>query len=162
MNVKIISEDTYGKEFFKKLIFKLNEIELVENIIVQKPETLPALCNYKLDRILKAIDTSCDKIIIIQDADGPQNKVDRYKRIKNHVPDDLITPVEIIQNDYEIEEWICVSMDLKWGELKPSKELKHKCGYIKSGLPKYAERLDFDKLIKNSDSFRLFLKALQE
>lgn len=162
MNVKIISEDTYGKVFFPRLILNLKERGFVKNIAVVKAETLPALCNYKLDRILKAIDNSCDKIIIIQDADGPHNKVDRYKRIKNHIPDDLTTPVEIIQNDYEIEEWICVSMDLKWGELKPSKELKHKCGYIKSGLPKYAARLDFDKLIKNSESFRLFLKALQE
>lgn len=74
----------------------------------------------------------------------------------------MTTPIEIIQNDYEIEEWICISMNLKWAHLKPSEELKNKCGYIKSGLPKYAERLDLDKLKRNSDSFRLFLKALQE
>lgn len=88
MNVKIISEDTFGKEFFPKLILKLKERDLVKNVTIRKSLTLSALCNHKLYKKLRTIDNSCDKIIIIQDADGPQNKLDRYKRIKNHIPDD--------------------------------------------------------------------------
>ncbi len=117
------------------------------------------LCNFKLDRILKSFDGSCDKIIIMLDSDGHENLESRRVNITRHVPDDLETPVEIILAGYEIEEWICVSKNLKCKHSKPSDELK-KEGYTKSSLPKYASELDFHNLQKNCRSFKDFLNAL--
>ncbi len=70
------------------------------------------------------------------------------------------TPVKIVLAEYEIEEWICISKDLKWKHLKPSEELKRNFGYEKYKLPKYANELDFDKLKKNCKSFKAFLNVL--
>lgn len=94
------------------------------------------------------------------DSDEPQNREHRRSNIMRHVPKEMITPVEIILAEYEIEEWICISKNLKWGHSKPSEELKNQFRYKKSSLPRYASELDFDKLIKKSKSFISFLKAL--
>jgi hypothetical protein len=160
MNIKIISEDDYGGAFLKKVIAQLKNKKMVGNITVKASKPMRPLCNIKLDRILKAFDNSSDKIIIILDSDGPENLKSRYANVERHVPDDLKTPVEIILTDYEIEEWICISKNLKWTHSKPSEALKNKDGYIKSRLPKYADELDFDKLGKNCKSFKAFLCAL--
>jgi hypothetical protein len=160
MNIKIISEDDYGGLFLKNVIMQLKNKNLVGNISVKGSKPMRPLCNLKLDRILKSFDNSCDKIIIILDSDGPQNLEKRQANIKCHVPDTLKTPVEIILTDYEIEEWICISKNLKWKYSKPSDELKIKEGYTKSSLPKYAAELDFDKLQRNCKSFKAFLNAL--
>ena len=160
MNIKIISEDDYGGAFLKNVIEQLKNKKIVGNITVKATKPMRPLCNLKLDRILKAFDTSCDKIIIILDSDGPQNYESRYVNIERHVPHGLRTPVKIILVDYEIEEWICISKNFEWKHSKPSEELKVKDGYIKSSLPKYAAELDFDKLVKNCISFKAFLAAL--
>jgi hypothetical protein len=159
MNIKIISEDDYGGAFLKNVIVQLRSKKMVGNIVVKATKPMCPLCNFQLDRILKVFDNSCDKIIIILDSDDPQNYKSRYANVKRHVPDGLKTPVEIILMDYEIEEWICISKDIKWKHHKPSEELKLKLkfGYIKSSLPKYAAELDFDKLRKNSKSFKYFI-----
>ncbi len=160
MNIKIISEDDYGGAFLKNVILQLKNKKLVGNVSVKGSKPMRPLCNFKLDRILKSFDGSCDKIIIMLDSDGPENLESRRINIMRHVPDDLETPVEIILADYEIEEWVCISRDLKCKHSKPSDELK-KEGYAKSGLPKYAAELDFDKLQKNCRSFKAFLSALR-
>lgn len=77
MNIKIISEDDYGGAFLKNVITRLKNKKMVSNIIVKATKPMRPLCNFQLDRILKAFDTSCDKIIIILDADTPQNFEDR-------------------------------------------------------------------------------------
>lgn len=161
MNIKIISEDDYGGAFLKNIITQLKKKKMVGNITVKDSRPMRPLCNLKLDRILKAFDLSCDKIIIILDSDGPQNYESRYANVNRHVPTDLKTPVKIILADYEIEEWICISKDLKWKHSKPSDELKIKFGYLKSSLPKYASELDFDMLRNHCRSFDSFLKALR-
>ncbi|CAG0963750.1 hypothetical protein METP2_00964 [Methanosarcinales archaeon] len=160
MNIKIISEDDYGGAFLKNVIEQLKNKNIVGNVTVKATKPMRPLCNLKLDRILKAFDNSCDKIIIILDSDGTQNQESRYANVKRHVPESLKTPVEIILTDYEIEEWICISKDLKWKHSKPSQELKNKYGYIKSRLPKYAAELDFDVLSNKCKSFKAFLAAL--
>jgi len=159
MNIKIISEDDYGGAFLKNVIALLKNKKLVGNVSVKGSKPMRPLCNFKLDRILKSFDGSCDKIIIMLDSDGPENLESRRKNIIRHVPDDLETPVEIILAEYEIEEWVCISKNLKCKHSKPSDELK-KEGYTKSSLPKYASDLDFDKLQKNCKSFKEFLNAL--
>jgi hypothetical protein len=160
MNIKIISEDDYGGEFLKNVILQLKNKRLIGNITIKGSKPMRPLCNLKLDRILKSYDTSCDKIIIMLDSDGPQNLENRRVNIKRHVPEDLKTPVEIILADYEIEEWICISKKLKCKHSKPSDELKIRFGYIKSSLPKYANDLDFDELQRKCRSFNDFLSAL--
>lgn len=160
MNIKIISEDDYGGAFLKNVIEQLKSKKLVGNVTVKGSKPMRPLCNFKLDRILKSFDTSCDKIIIVLDSDSPEDTENRRTNIERHVPDDLETPVEIILTDYEIEEWICISKNLNWKHSKPSEELKAQIGYKKSSLPKYAAELDFDKLQKNCKSFNAFLNAL--
>lgn len=161
MKIKLIVEDFYGVEFLKNVIERLKGTNLVnKNLIIPKPKHIPADCNGKLDEILTMFDNTCDKIIIVLDADDPRNYKDRYERAQSHVPNNMITPVEIILTDYEIEEWICISKNLKWKHSKPSDELKIKFGYIKSSLPKYASELDFDELSKKCKSFDDFLNAL--
>ena len=163
MKIKLIVEDSWGVPFFPIVIERLKAANLVnKNLIIQKPKHAPADCNGKLDEILKTVDNRCDRIIIVLDADGPQNYMTRYERAQSHIPNNMTTPVKIILAEYEIEEWICISKDLKWKHNKPSEELKSKLklGYIKSSLPKYAAELDFDKLGKNSKSFKDFLVAL--
>jgi len=160
MNIKIISEDDYGGEFLKNVIAQLKNKKLVGNVTVKATKPMRPICNLKLDRILKSFDTSCDKIIIMLDSDGPEKTETKRADIERHVPDDLKTPVEIILTDYEIEEWICFSKNLKWKHSKPSDELKINFGYVKSSLPKYAGELDFDELRKNCKSFKAFLHAL--
>ena len=159
MNIKIISEDDYGGAFLKNVILQLKNKNLVGNISVKGSKPMRPLCNFKLDRILRSFDGSCDKIIIMLDSDGPENLEKRRVNIMRHVPDDLETPVEIILAEYEIEEWVCISKNLKCKHSKPSDELK-KEGYTKSSLPKYAVELDFDKLQRNCKSFKAFLNAL--
>lgn len=162
MKIKLIVEDFYGVEFLKNVIERLKETNLVnKNLLIPKPKHIPADCNGKLDEILTMFDNTCDKIIIVLDADGPQNYTDKYEKAQSHVPNSMKTPVKIVLAEYEIEEWICISKNLKWGHSKPSDELKNKLGYRKSSLPKYASELDFDKLIKKSKSFIAFLNALQ-
>ena len=161
MNIKIISEDDYGGAFLKNVIAQLKDKKLVGKITVKGSKPMRPLCNIKLDRILRALDNTCDKILVILDSDEPQNRELRRTNVKRHVPTDMITPVEIILTDYEIEEWICISKNLKWGHSKPSEELKNQFRYKKSSLPRYASELDFDKLIKKSKSFIDFLNALQ-
>jgi hypothetical protein len=99
MNIKIISEDDYGGAFLKKVIERLEDRKLVGKITVKDTKPMRPLCNMKLDRILKAFDNTCDKIIILLDSDDPQNHESRYTNIKRHVPKDLKTPVEIILTD---------------------------------------------------------------
>ena len=160
MEVKFFIEDYYGDPFLTEIIRKLEELNLIGNIIIKKFIRLPVLCNYKLDRQLIANDKTCDKILIILDSDGPHNYKERFVNVKGHIPKEIETPVEIILLEYEIEEWICISMELKWHS-KPSEELKRKLGYKKSDLPNYANKLDFKKLINKSKSFIKFVKALK-
>ena len=161
MKIKLIVEDSWGVLFFPIVIERLKRADLVNrNIIIQKPKHVPADCNGKLDEILKMVDNTCDRIIIVLDADGPQNYSTRYERAQTHIPNHMTERVKIILAEYEIEEWICISRGIKWKHSKPSEELKIKFGYIKSSLPKYAAELDFDTLRKNCKSFKDFLDAL--
>lgn len=161
MKIKLIVEDFYGVEFLKKVIERLKETSLVnKNLIIPKPKHLPADCNKKLEEILEMFDNTCDRIIIVLDGDGPQNYGDRLEKAQSHVSNSMVTPVKIVLAEYEIEEWICISKNLKWKHSKPSEELKTKEGYEKYKLPKYASELNFGELQKKSKSFNDFLNAL--
>ena len=112
-----------------------------------------------MGRIISANLGDADRVIVIADADG-QDPEEKKQRIHRYVGSRHANRVRIVMLDYEIEEWICYSQGLKFGDQKPSAILKHKEGYQKRQLPTYAERLDCDKL-QNCTSFRRLLSALE-
>ena len=160
--IVIITEDTYGGEFFKRLLGRLNR-EGFTNIRLKKilgrknPIRAPFLCDPKLNRIIKAAELAGpDFILVIYDGDGPSNYASRKKDVGKHIPKSLKTPVKILLFEYEIEEWICRSLGYSWST-KPSDELKKREGYEKYQLPDYVNKLDFERLKRNCKSFREFL-----
>ncbi len=74
--------------------------------------------------------------------------------------------IVVIATEPEMEEWICISLDLNFDNTgydkkrKPSEVLKKEINYEKSNLHKYVEKLDFEKLMKKSKSFIEFCKSL--
>ncbi|WP_010477282.1 hypothetical protein [Thermococcus zilligii] len=165
--VVIITEDAYGGEFFKRLVDRLKK-EGLANIELKKlsgrrnPIHAPYLCNPKLEKILRASELSKpDFILLVYDGDGPSNYAPRKQDVEKHVPCNIKTPVKILLFEYEIEEWVCRSLDYSWA-IKPSDELKRREGYAKHKLPEYVDKLDFNKLRNNCKSFREFLKIVGE
>ncbi len=166
--VVLIVEDKYGGEFFKRLINKLNNSNLLNYKIVfskirgqRNPIHNPYLCNKKMEKIIKTVDnfTKTNKIIIILDGDKNQGKYEEnLNKAKRHIPNNIKTPYSIIIFDYEVEEWICASLNIKWSS-KPSDALKAKYKYKKQHLPTYVDKLDFDKL-RRVKSFKDFINAL--
>ena len=69
--------------------------------------------------------------------------------------------------DKEIEEWMCLSLNREYGH-KPSEALneylrrKHgaRLRYEKYMLPDFVEKLDTEKLLKASKSFKTFIRKL--
>jgi len=100
-----------------------------------------------------------DKIIIILDGDKNQGKYQQnLNKARRHIPNNIKTPCSIVVFDYEVEEWICISLNIKWSS-KPSDALKSKFKYKKQHLPNYVDKLDFNKL-KEVKSFNDFINAL--
>lgn len=163
--IVIITEDTYGGEFFKRLLNRLRneglaDIRLKKLSGRRNPIHAPYLCNPKLGKILRASELSKpDFILLVYDGDGPSNYKFRRGDVEKHIPRNIKTPVKVLLFEYEIEEWICRSLGYNWAT-KPSDELKRREGYAKHQLPDYVGRLDFDKLKKNCKSFQEFLKIL--
>lgn len=158
MNILILCDDSYGKSFYPKLI---------EKIYGRKPSIPPKRAvGPKVSRIIKAnfISSNPDKIIRIKDGEG--NRFDEVMRnieeveLKN-LDKTLKDKVKIVILDCEIEEWICISKDIKFN-CKPSRELRIRERYEKHMLPKYVDELDIDKLKRRSRSFRDFLNAIED
>ncbi len=168
LEVILIVEDTYGGEFFKRVLQELNETNLLPYKVKLKklsgrrnPIHAPYLCNPKLKKIITATDmANADRIILIYDGDGPSNYSQRFNQVKSHIPAKTNTPIKIVLFEYEVEEWICKSLDIKW-DSKPSDALKRKVGYKKSQLPKYVSKLNFEDLSNSCKSFQEFLNALR-
>ena len=166
--VVLMVEDCYGGEFFKRLINELNESEFLNYKIKfskvrgkRNPIHMPYICNDRMRREIIAVDnlTKTDKIIIILDGDKNQGKYQQnLNRARRHIPNNIKTPYSIVVFDYEVEEWICISLNIKWSS-KPSDALKSKFKYKKQHLPNYVDKLDFNKL-KEVKSFNDFVNAL--
>ena len=100
-----------------------------------------------------------DKIIIIADADG-RNAEKKKRDILRFVKNEDLVHVQVVLLNYEIEEWICYSESISFGNQKPSDVLKHRKNYTKNQLPKYAERLDCKKL-QSCNSFKRLAASLK-
>ncbi|NJE01813.1 hypothetical protein [Thermococcus sp. JdF3] len=163
--IVIITEDAYGGEFFKRLLGRLKRgglasVKLKRLSGRKNPIHAPYLCNHKLTKIIRAAEIAFpDFILIVYDGDGPANYGSRKRDIEKHIPKNIGVPVKTLLFEYEIEEWVCKSLGYSWST-KPSDELKKRERYTKSKLPKYADKLDFEKLKQNCKSFREFLKLL--
>ena len=163
--IVIITEDTYGGEFFKRFLNRLRK-EGLANVGLKKlsgrknPIHAPYLCNPKLGKILRASELSRpDFILLAYDGDGSSNYKSRRRDVEKHIPRSLKTPVKVLLFEYEIEEWICRSLGYNWAT-KPSDELKQRERYAKHKLPDYVSKLDFEKLKDNCKSFQEFLRIV--
>ncbi len=163
--IVIITEDTYGGEFFKRLLNRLRSEGLADIGLKRlsgrrNPIHAPYLCNPKLGKILHASELSRpDFILLVYDGDGPSNYKSRRRDVEKHIPSNIKTSVKILLFEYEIEEWIYRSLGYNWAT-KPSDELKRREGYVKHKLPDYVGKLDFKKLRNNCKSFQEFLRIL--
>jgi len=163
--IVIITEDTYGGEFFKRLLNRLRneglaDIRLKKLSGRKNPIHAPYLCNPKLGKIIRASELSRPEfILLVYDGDGPSTYAKRKRDVEKHIPRNIKTPVKVLLFEYEIEEWICRSLDHNWST-KPSDELKRRYGYAKHKLPDYVNKLDFRKLRKNCKSFQEFLRIV--
>ena len=104
------------------------------------------------------MDFDFDKVIVI--ADGDNHPKTKEKEIKKHVPRKFKKNTKIIVFKYEIEEWICKSLGIAYRG-KPSAALKRSKNYFKRDLPKYVEKLDLERLDKET-TFQEFLKAIKD
>ncbi|MHA1144796.1 MAG: hypothetical protein ACTSRW_08680 [Candidatus Helarchaeota archaeon] len=162
-------EDTYGIEFFKKLINRLKIEDLIPTEVRIDADRAPAACNKKLDRILtttfKFSTRDFVKAIVIHDGDGnPENK---RRILLNHVPRDLRDRVELLIFEDEIEEWICKSLEYRLRGLKPSvalsRNLERDQGrrYEKRNLPEFVDQLNFDILNNDDERFKKLIIFLR-
>jgi len=161
-------EDEHGPEFFKNLIERLKGKKLIPENIVVESKKLPADCNSKLERMIKAaLIFGFQKVILILDGDGEPEE--RKKVAEVHIPSEFKGNVRVVVFQYEAEEWICESLGIPYGGYKgkPSDALKqwlrNKEGrdYNKRDLPKFVHKLDFEKLKDNIAFMNLceFLKC---
>lgn len=155
----VLCEDSYGVDFFKELINRLKEMNIVPEGLHVNAERFYGPCNTKLTRQMKAMGLLKDYnfFVIVADADGKPADDVRIK-IECHIPNNLRNITHLVILKYEIEEWICISLDIKIND-KPSTILRHKFSYEKYKLKDYISKLNFEKL-KNCESFSDFVKAV--
>ena len=152
---EFLVEDCFGKEFFKRLFCK----KLDENIFRGHLKSVKQIqMSPKISRIIKQHASGVDRIIIIMDSEGQPIK-DKEAKLLGYAGKEYRKIVSIVLVDYEIEEWICYSLDIKPGGKKPSNVLKYEREYRKSQLPKYVDELDCKKLM-GCGSFKRFASLL--
>ena len=165
MNVAIFIEDKYGPGFLRKVISRLRDESYIKNTIKFAREThsLIKRC-HNVGSKVKSVVRDVDKVIIVIDKENSR-EYDENREIWRHLEE--LSKIDkkkivVIATDPCIEEWICISLNLNFDrdgydiERKPDRVLKKEKGYRKSQLPKYADLLDFEKLLKKSSSFKKF------
>ncbi len=162
--ILILTEDTYGKDFFRRLINRLKSQSLIKNYTFEYIR-YPGRCNPKLCRILKLKGINSFKIIIVADADG-MNKNYIRSMLEKHVPDEFRNITKYIIFNHCIEEWICIGLGIVIHSsqdpvrvlndyLRQNKGIE----YEKYMLPSFADKLDLKKLMSNQE-FKYFLDCI--
>lgn len=157
----ILSEDSYGKGFFKELTNRLKNEQIISKFHVSV-NRFYGPCNIKLEKQLKVYFElrEFSNIIIFVDADG--KSIEEIKRrIEIHIERCYEGSVKIIILKYEIEDWLCISENIKIRCNKPSKILKETKKYKKCRLKQYVPKLNFKKLCEECETFNDFLSILQ-
>lgn len=163
--IQIFTEDRYGGAFVKKLINRLIYLGFISKNISVKTRLFVGRCNPKVYRQVKAAHIDYDKIIILMDAHGRDVKKIEAS-VKRHIPKECREKVHIVILNYEIEEWICYGLGIKFNQ-KPSESLneylmKHRGAeerYEKYMLVSFADKINLNRLC-SYPSFRNFLNAL--
>ncbi len=119
---------------------------------------------------VKAVVREADKILIIIDKENAE-KYDENREVWRHLKK-LTEPdkkkIVVIATEPCIEEWLCISLGFNFdrsgndAKRKPDKVLEENRKYKKRDLPKFVPELNFEKLIKESNSFRAFYSELCE
>ncbi len=157
MKVHVLTEDTYGREFIRKLTNRLKYESFIErdiNIEVTRYNI------YKIKSIIKTSLIAYDKIIVFIDCDG-ECLEGSAELISREIDKQKSNNVTQIKFRWEIEDWLCVSYGFPIEREKSSIVMKKKKDYKKFQLPKYVDKLDIKKLKSLSDTFSAFLKALK-
>lgn len=158
----IFCEDKYGVAFLKELTNRLKSNGLIRSNFGVNISKFYGACNAKLGRQLlaKSKHRNC-RFIILVDADGKNKRILR-NRVEKHVPINLANNTNIVVLDFEIEDWICVSLGIGLNNInrKPSVLLKQRFGYEKNHLKSYLPKLDFQKLLQQCSSFCDFVNSL--
>jgi hypothetical protein len=154
----ILCEDKYGGPFLRDLANLLKNSNVISHSLGVDTAKFYGACNVKLERqlIAKSRVRTC-RFIILVDADG-RNKASLRSRVMQHVPPVLASNTRIVVLDYEIEDWICVSLGIRVNS-KPSVLLKQRFGYEKHRLKSYVLKLDIQRLQK-CGSFCDFVNSL--
>jgi len=158
--IMVLCEDSYGTDFLKELINRLKSENIVPTGLHVNAERFYGPCNTKLERQIKpmAFQRGYNFFIIVADADGNPTEAVK-KKIEYHVPNNFKDITRFVILNYEIEEWICISLNIEIND-KPSNILKRKFNYEKYKLKGYVPKLDFKKL-KKCRSFCDFVKELR-
>ncbi len=158
MNVAILTEDTYGVNFFQNLIARLKKSETIRNEVGVKIKRYNI---YKLKNLLRVANQDYDRTIVTVDCDGSCNN-GNSKEINDLINGERRKNTVVINLEFEIEEWICVSDGINYGSEKPSIVLKSQRKYEKFQLPIYADKLKVRELLDKSESFSLYIQALNK
>jgi hypothetical protein len=150
------------------LVERLKKENIVDKSLYVETKKFPGICYTKSERAIKAASIDFDKIVVVVDADGPANREGVFKGVDVHIAKEIKSKVEVIILDYELEEWICYSFGIPFGEDKPSKVLNERCkekrgaksGYRKWQLPRFVENLDINALRRNCRSFEEVVSML--
>ena len=171
MKVAIFTEDTYAPKFIKNVINRLISEGFISTKIEFAKLHTPSLIKkcHNVRKVLSVI-RDVDRVLILIDkenSDEYDEDRDVWRHLRNLKEQDR-RKIVVIATEPEIEEWICESLDIPFDktgrdlERKPSKILDKNHNYKKSKLPKYAENLDFEKLLRNSKSFKEFCNSLRD
>lgn len=158
MNIAILTEDTYGVNFFQNLIARLKKLETIRNEVGIKIKRYNI---YKLTNLLRVVNQVYDKTVVIVDCDGSCS-TGNSKEINDLINKEGTTDTVVVNLEFEIEEWICVSEGINYGLEKPSIVLKSQRKYAKFQLPSYADKLKVEELLDKSESFSHFISALNK
>ena len=156
MNIAILTEDTYGVNFFQNLITRLKKLGTIRNEVGIKIKRYNI---YKLTNLLRVAKQDYDRTIVIVDCDGSCNN-GNSKEINDLINKEGTKNTIGINLEFEIEEWICISEGVNYGPEKPSDVLKSQRKYEKFRLPIYADKLKIEELLDKSESFSFFIRAL--
>lgn len=170
LKIAIYTEDTYGLGFIKNVINRLISEGFVSTKIEFVKTYTPALIKKCHNvRKVRSVIREVDRILIIIDKENIDEFDERdaiWRHLRN-LKDSDRKKIIVIATEPEIEEWVCLSLNLEFDksgrniEKKPSRVLENDYNYKKCRLAKYANDLNFRKLLNESKSFRKFYESLK-
>ena len=153
MRTSFIMEDHFGPYFIKELIQKKQNEGMLRNITIAKAKRVPL--GPKIDRVISAMLSEVEKVILIFDADG-SDILRKKQNVKNFISRKNIDYVEIVIMKYEIEEWVCYSLETPIRDRKPSEVLKETQNYEKNMLKEFVPQINCQKLQQCESFQRLY------